>query len=583
MASPESTEDADEKWCRENGLPSIDQPFIQKYLDGRDALVAQEKHQRADHAFREMMTPMAKEAAAVISAIRFQEEQTLWNSEFEDSIAKTTDQPIYPGMMFSLAKDRMETSKLWQIVRKMPKGCLLHCHLHATGDLDWLIEDAFSTPGICILAETSLHTIDIRQDHRIPFLFKFASKELQSEGPPLWSESYKPIDLIPIKTAAESFPEGSTEGFKKWVKSRMTLSAADAISHHLGPNDIWSRFIACFGIIKGLTNYEPIFRGFLKLFFRGLHQDGIKWVDIRCDFNAKFTREGQDQPETDYIRWFEVLDEVLEEFKGSEEGKGFWGATVIWTSIRQFGPKYIMEDMQQCIDTKVEFPDLLLGFDFVGQEDVGRPLIDLTPEIFWFKKKCAEAGVDIPFFFHAGETLGDGDSVDENLFDAVLLGTRRIGHGISLYRHPLLIEMVKEKKILIESCPVSNEVLRYTGSIKMNVLPSLIARGVPCCLANDDPAILGQGTNGMTHDFWQALQGWENLGLAGLASLAENSIRWANFEECTAKEWQQDIKDGAYGKGVRAERMREWAAEFEKFCAWVVQEYGADIDENSLD
>lgn len=49
-------------------------------------------------------------------------------------------------------------------------------------------------------------------------------------------------------------------------------------------------------------------------------------------------------------------------------------------------------------------------------------------------------------------------------------------------------------------------------------LPALIARGVPAALANDDPALLGQGTSGMTHDFWQALQGWENLGLAGLVS-----------------------------------------------------------------
>ena len=47
-----------------------------------------------------------------------------------------------------------------------------------------------------------------------------------------------------------------------------------------------------------------------------------------------------------------------------------------------------------------------------------------------------------------------------NLFDAVLLGTRRIGHAFSLHKHPLLVDMVKEKKILVESCPISNEVLR---------------------------------------------------------------------------------------------------------------------------
>jgi len=130
---------------------------------------------------------------------------------------------------------------------------------------------------------------------------------------------------------------------------------------------------------------------------------------------------------------------------------------------------------------------------------------------------------------------------------------------------------------------VSNEILRLTGSIMSHPLPALLARGVPCSLSNDDPSILGQGATGMTHDFWQALQGWENLGLEGLASLAENSVRWANYEDCSAKEWQQQIKDGSVGKTLRAQRMREWAREFEKFCQWVVLEYGAEQDFNTLD
>ena len=136
-----------------------------------------------------------------------------------------------------------------------------------------------------------------------------------------------------------------------------------------------------------------------------------------------------------------------------------------------------------------------------------------------FAVYCTTAGNDIPFYFHGGECLGDGDETDQNLFDAVLFGTRRIGHGFSFYKHPLLIDIVKDKKILVECCPISNEVLRYTASILSHPLPALLARGVQAALSTDDPALLGQGTSGVTHDNWQALQGWENLGLAGLVSV----------------------------------------------------------------
>jgi len=233
--------------------------------------------------------------------------------------------------------------------------------------------------------------------------------------------------------------------------------------------------------------------------------------------------------------------------------------------------------MKECIRLKQKYPDVISGYDFVGQEDTGRPLAELTPLLFWFRKRCAEAGVTIPFFFHAGETLGTGTETDLNLFDAILLGTRRLGHAFSLYKHPLLMNMVRDKRILVECCPVSNEVLRLTSSIMSHPVPALLAQGVPVALCNDDPGILGQGAAGMSHDFWQALQGFENLGLEGLGALAENSVRWAAYEDMEAKEWTEDVKNGVFGKGLRAKRMKEWRREWEKFCQWVVIEFGADL------
>jgi adenosine deaminase CECR1 len=279
---------------------------------------------------------------------------------------------------------------------------------------------------------------------------------------------------------------------------------------------------------------------------------------------------------------FQTIEQEVARFKASPEGEGFWGLTTIWTSIRSSATRPIIESMDHCITTKMEFPRLIAGYDVVGPEDWGRPLRDLIPELFWFRKQCAQEKVNIPFFFHAGETLGDGSHTDNNLYDAILLGTRRIGHAFSLYKHPLLIDMVKEKRILVESCPISNEVLRLCGSVLAHPLPSLLARGVACSLCNDDPAMLGQDTAGMSHDFWQALQGWENLGLAGLGSLAENSVRWAAFEDQPQDVWVKDIKEASLGNSVKAKRLKEWQVQWEMFCMWIVEEFEEEFgDENS--
>lgn len=195
-----------------------------------------------------------------------------------------------------------------------------------------------------------------------------------------------------------------------------------------------------------------------------LKADGVNYAELRFSWELDYYRQDSEVPEGDYRAMMDVLDEEVQRFQASEEGKGFWGLRTIWATIRSQGTRAVVQDMDNCITTKLTHPHLIAGYDLVGQEDLGRTHRDLLPEIMWFRKQCAEEGVDIPFFFHAGECLGSGSDTDHNLFDAILLGTRRIGHGFSLYKHPLLIDLVKEKRILIESCPISNEVLRLCGS-----------------------------------------------------------------------------------------------------------------------
>ncbi|KAH0533199.1 hypothetical protein TsFJ059_001794 [Trichoderma semiorbis] len=555
-------------------IPTTSDPFVKQYLTGRESLIGKEKETRSDASFRKSLSPIARRACAIVDRIRAHEQATVWTPSVEEQLAQETKQSIFPGMMFMMAKDRMEKTNLWKIVRRMPKGSLLHAHMDAMVDFDFILGELLKTPGMHMSSDVPLTTDESRENSVVRF--RFRAKE-RVDGS-IWDESYEPGSFLLLTKVADEFPEGGRPGFLKWLKSRCTLSLIDSHEQHHGIDAIWEKFAKCFVVVATMIHYEPMFRAFLRRLMGLLKADGVNWAELRFTWPLDYCRDRREEPETDYSHMCKVILEEVAKFKASEEGKGFWGLTLIWTTLRSFETRRIVENMDHCITTKMEFPNLIAGYDVVGPEDLGKPLVNLLPELFWFRKQCAQEGVNLPFYFHAGETLGDGSSTDNNLFDAILLGTRRIGHGFSLYKHPLLIDMVKDKRILIESCPISNEVLRLCGSVTAHPLPALLARGVPCSLCNDDPAMLGQNTAGMSHDFWQALQGWDNLGLAGLGSLAENSVRWSTFEDQDQEQWVKGIQEASLGSGVKADRLKQWRVDWEAFCLWIVTEFGDEFD-----
>ncbi|KAI0435861.1 adenosine deaminase-related growth factor [Xylaria telfairii] len=562
----------DQEWDEiSRGVPRESDPFLQKYLEGREALIAQENKQRSDASFRQNLSPIARRACSIVQRIRDEEKETVWTPQLEDAVAQKAENiTVHPGMMFSLSKARMESTKLWRIVRRMPKGALLHAHIDAMVDFDFLFAVLLETPGMHILSDLPLSDAATLENAAVKFRF---FKTPRTDGD-IWADAYVAQTPLLLTQAADAFPDGGRPGFLKWLYSRATISRTEAVEQHHGVDHVWRKFFTCFRVVNSIIHYEPIYRRFLQRLMSLLKADGVNYAEVRFSWDLDYYRQDSEVPEGDYRAMMDVMDEEVKRFQASEEGKGFWGLRTIWATIRSQGTRAIVQDMDNCITTKLTHPHLIAGYDLVGQEDLGRPHRDLLPEIMWFRKQCAEEGVDIPFFFHAGECLGSGSDTDHNLFDAILLGTRRIGHGFSLYKHPLLIDLVKERRILIESCPISNEVLRLCGSVMSHPLPALLARGVPCSLCNDDPAMLGQDTAGSTHDFWQALQGWENLGLAGLGSLAENSVRWSAFEDQSTEDWSRDVREASVGGGLKARRLKEWAVEWERFCLWVVDEFG---------
>lgn len=71
------------------------------------------------------MSAVAAEACRIVSRIRAKEMREVWSQnldEDDDVDDHQADEILYPGVMFNIAKGRMERTKLWKIVEKMPKG-----------------------------------------------------------------------------------------------------------------------------------------------------------------------------------------------------------------------------------------------------------------------------------------------------------------------------------------------------------------------------------------------------------------------------------------------------------------------------
>lgn len=572
--------------------PSL-QAQITAHHTSRAALIAHEKSLRHDHPFRTTLTPTARRACAIVRTIRAWEADNIWVSEANkpQSCAPSpspTSPPspedateIFPGMVFTLAKARMEKTQLWRIVTRLPKGALLHGHLEAMVDVDWLLGVAMGTEGMCIysnsgplLTERDLRVADVR------FTFRPLSDPVHQtggEGGGIYDPDYVAGGLVPITRAAESFPfaftppHGSlplpptppgcpnTAAFLAWLQSRTTITPHESLLHHAGVASIWRKFQSIFPILSGLVYYEPIYRLFIRHLLAALAADGVAWVEVRMAFHMAAQAAGTGAPLglSDVVR---IYGEEVAAYKAANSG--FWGSRIIWTAIRILGADVIRGNMEACIAAKRAYPGVVAGFDLVGYEDPGRSLLSHLPELLWFRAECARQGVEIPFFFHAGETLGDGTAADENLYDAILLGTKRIGHGFALYKHPHLMALVKARGVCVEVCPISNEILRLTASVLGHPLPALLAQGVPVALSNDDPGVLGQKTTGSaTHDMWQVLQAFGNVGLEGLGDLCRTSVECACWEG---------------GEGEMARRRGEWEGRWEAFCAWVVEEFGGE-------
>jgi adenosine deaminase CECR1 len=425
---------------------------VASYLAARARLVEEERARRPSSALP--LSPEEEAADRRLAVLRRAELERVG--------------PYFPpAHSFLLDETRrlIEESPLLEVMRRLPKGGILHVHGSAGGDLHWLVAHATYRPDCYVFqgGEGPVVRGTLRIFPRPP------------EG-----DWHRVVDLRRAAPDPRAFDEE--------LYRSITLGPEDREAP-----DIWREFINCFRRGWGLFDDEGVRAGHWRQMLDGLIDENVQYVEFRS---------------------WPVEEAVLREARSRDPD---FAVKFIPAAGRGNDRDQMKGLLERALAERERDPGRVLGFDLVDEEDRTHETLYFAEEILAARREAERRGFSLPLFLHSGET---SRAQSENLYDAVLLGAPRIGHGLALVRHPLLMEIARERDIAVEVCPISNQVLGYVSDLRAHPAVTYLNAGIPVVLSPDDPGVM---RHTLSHDFYEAFMAWE-LDLRGLKHLAMSSL-----------------------------------------------------------
>jgi aminodeoxyfutalosine deaminase len=161
------------------------------------------------------------------------------------------------------------------------------------------------------------------------------------------------------------------------------------------------------------------------------------------------------------------------------------GLTLRWIfdAVRQFGPDAALRVVQAA---KICAAPQVVAFG-IGGDELSIPTKDFLPVY----EAASNAGLHR--LVHAGEIGGP-----EKIREAVeFLRVERVGHGIAAIHDVALMDLLADRRIPLEICPISNvrtgalarQLNSSDATLQEHPLPQLLRHGIPVVLSTDDPAM----------------------------------------------------------------------------------------------
>ncbi|KJE90357.1 insect-derived growth factor-B-like protein, variant [Capsaspora owczarzaki ATCC 30864] len=420
-------------------------------------------------------------------------------------LAKYRHADFPPSLHFFSGKHLISDSPVMNFLQALPKGGALHLHSVSMVRIDWIIETATYDPTLYSCFNTTSGAQSFR--------FSAATK--------------LPSTCNWVNVVAWRQASGNATAFDAQLFQNMTVLVDDPVQAYPTQDIVWQKFQSALSLVDGMVAYIPYFIAYTTRAMQELVDDNVQYAEFRTTLTPLYDINGNVYSSAYQM---ELLQQIIANFTAAHPTTFFGGKAII-CGIRSFEPPVIGELLNETLVLRQQFPDLVAGFDLVSQEDPGYPLIEFLDQFLTSQQSQQAAGVTIPYFFHAGETNWIDQDVDDNLFDAVLLNTTRIGHGFAVAKHPIVSSLVTSRQIAIEVCPISNQVLKLVDDLRNHPGALYLEQNIPIVISSDDPSVWD--ISGLSYDFYEAFMGWggDVLDIKTIKQLIINSIQFSAMSD----------------------------------------------------
>jgi adenosine deaminase len=206
-------------------------------------------------------------------------------------------------------------------------------------------------------------------------------------------------------------------------------------------------------------------------------------------------------------------------------------ADLILCFLRDLGADAADAVLRACLPFRDQF--IGVGLD---STEVGYP-----PALFTEVYQLA-AAEGLRLVAHAGEE-GGPDYVREALEQ---LHVERVDHGVRSMEDPALVARLRDERIALTVCPLSNVALRVVDTLGDHMLPAMLDAGLLATVNSDDPAYFG----GYVDDVLAAVRGAFGFDDAQLAALARNSFEACFAPEADKRRWQAEVDSWLAARGT---------------------------------